>query len=55
MTVHELIQLLQTMPQELPVKDHMGENINGCHINEEFYDGDYANPNCTIVTVVEFD
>ncbi len=54
MTVYELIQKLQDMPQDLKVV-MFGENIDDCHINYEYYDGDYANPNTPIIVVVELE
>lgn len=54
MTVSELIAKLQSMPLDLPVK-FMCEDIDSCRINNEFYDGDPANPNCPIITVVELE
>lgn len=38
MTVRELINTLQEMPQDLPVYDFSYEEVNGCHVNDEFYD-----------------
>jgi len=37
MTVRELINKLQEMPQDLPVYDFSYEEVNGCHIDTEFY------------------
>lgn len=42
------------MPQDLEVIN-ICERVQGCHVNEEFYDGDSANPNCKIIRVVEID
>ena len=55
MTVKEFIEKLQEMPQDLLVVDCEGYYVEGCHIEEEYYDGDYANPNCPILTVVMVD
>ena len=38
MTVRELINTLQEMPQDLPVYDFSYEEVNGCNVNDEFYD-----------------
>ena len=37
MTVNEFIQVLKTMPQDLPVYDFSYEEVIGCHVNDEFY------------------
>lgn len=37
MTVRELINKLQEMPQDLPVYDFSYEEVNGCHVDTEFY------------------
>lgn len=55
MIVKELIEKLQEMPQELLVVDWGHFHIEGCHIEEEFYDGDDNNPNCPVLTVVMID
>ena len=55
MTVKELIEKLADMPQDLPVFDVGHFAIEGCHIDEEFYNGDPANPNCPIITAVVID
>jgi hypothetical protein len=55
MTVKELIEKLQEMPQDLLVVDCEGYHVDGCHIVEEYYDGDSANPNCPFLTVVRID
>lgn len=55
MTVKEFIEKLQEMPQNLPVVDWGGYHVEGCHIEEEYYDGDYANPKCPVLTVVMID
>ena len=55
MTVNDLIQILKTMPQDLEVFDFSYERVVGCHINEELFDGDSANPNCPIIRAVMID
>ena len=55
MTVKEFIKKLEEMPQDLEVYDFSYEKVEGCHINDEFYAGDPANPNCPIITVVMID
>lgn len=55
MTVKELIEKLQEMPQDLLVVDWGHFHVEGCHIEEEFYDGDAANPRCPVLTVVMID
>lgn len=55
MTVKELIKKLQEMPQDLEVYDYSYEKVIGCHVNNEFYNGDSANPECEIITVVMID
>ena len=55
MTVKEFIKKLQEMPQDLEVFDFSYERVTGCHIIEDFYDGDAANPNCPEITVVMID
>ena len=37
MTVRELINKLQEMPQDLPVYDFRYEEVNGCHVDADFY------------------
>ena len=55
MTVKEFVEKLQEMPQDLLVVDWGGYHVEGCHIEEEYYDGDYANPKCPVLTVVMID
>lgn len=55
MKVYELVKLLQELPQDLIVKDTIGNDIDGLHINNEFYNGDYANPDCPVIEVVKLD
>lgn len=54
LTVKELIEELQKMPQDLLVID-MSEPVSGCHVNHEYYDGDPCNPKCKVIEVVELD
>ena len=54
MTVEKLIMELKKMPQYLEVICSQAV-VEGCHINSEYYDGDCANPNCKIISVVELD
>ena len=55
MTVRELIDELQKMPQDLPVID-MGEPVNGCHVVHDHPDGDPARPGgCPIIDAVYLD
>lgn len=55
MTVKEFIEKLQEMPQDSLVVDWGGYHVEGCHVEEEYYDGDYANPKCPVLTVVMID
>ena len=55
MTVKELIEKLQEIPQDLLVVDSECYHVEGCHVQEEYYDGDYADPKCPILTVVMID
>ena len=55
MTVKEFIDKLKEMPQDLEVYDWSYEKVEGCHIDNEFYVGDPANPKCPIITVVMID
>lgn len=50
-TVAEFIETLKRFPQDLPIRiDYMkGTEI---WVDEEFYDGDSANPNCPIIKAV---
>lgn len=52
MNVEELIKALQKMPQDLPVV-FMGEHVDGCEINEDYYDCDPCRPDAWTITVVE--
>lgn len=38
MKVSELIELLKTMPQDFEVIDFSYDKVDGCHINDEFWD-----------------
>lgn len=55
MTVKELIEKLQEMPQDLLVVDWGRFHVEGCHVEKEYEDGDAADPNCPILTVVMID
>ena len=55
MMVKEFIEKLQEMPQDLQVFESDGFEVKGCHIEDEFYNGDSANPECGIITVVKID
>lgn len=55
MTVKEFIKKLEEMPQDLEIFDFSYERVTGCHVIDEFYDGDYANPKCPVITVVMID
>lgn len=50
-TVAEFIEVLKQFPQDLPIRiDYMqGTEI---WVSEEFYDGDFANPNCPVIKAV---
>jgi len=52
MTVRELIEELQKMPLDLPVVC-IGEHVDGCKINNEYYDCDPCRPDAWTITVVE--
>ena len=54
MTVKELCEKLEVMPQDLKVV-MFGENVDDCHINHIYYDGDYADPNTPIIEVIELE
>ena len=50
MTVSELIILLQSYPQDAIVVNDMGIiSKKDIYIQNEFYNGDCANPNCEIL------
>lgn len=55
MTVKDLILKLQEMPQDLEVYDFSYEKVVGCHVEEELYYGDPANPRCPTITAVIID
>ena len=50
-TVAEFIEVLKQYPQNLPIRID-GEQGADIWIDEEFYDGDSANPNCPIIKAV---
>ena len=52
MTVKELIALLNKMPQDLQVVS-MGEIIDDCNVNEEYYPCDPCRPDAWTIEVVE--
>lgn len=55
MTIKELIQELQTYPQDMFVVTYCNDNIEEgieFRVIEEYYNGDSANPNCEIVNNV---
>ena len=52
MTVKELIKLLSQMPQDLQVVS-MGEIIEGCYVNEEYYPCDPCRPDARTIKVVQ--
>lgn len=55
MTVKELIEALQNMPQDLPVID-MGEPVEGCHLVHDYPVGDPCKPGgCPEIDVVYLD
>ena len=57
MKVSELIAILSWMPKDYDVVvGNVGnERITRCFVNDEFYDGDSANPDCKIISVVELE
>lgn len=52
MTVKELIMVLQSLPEDLPVMVNYSD-IDEVYINDEHYFGDSANPNCRVGSAVE--
>lgn len=54
MKVAELIAILSWMPKDYDVVVG-NERITRCFVNDEFYDGDPANPDCEIISVVELE
>lgn len=54
MKVAELIGILNWMPSNYDVVID-NERVTRCFINDEFYDGDSANPDCDIISVVELE
>lgn len=52
MTVSELIKELQKMPPDMMVVCD-GEHVDGCRINDEYYDCDPCRPDAYTITVVE--
>lgn len=52
MTVKELIEELQTYPPDMFVVTYGSNYIDEgmeLHVIEEYFNGDYANPNCEII------
>lgn len=54
MTVKELIDELQKLPQELPIYDYNGA-IERVYVRSEYPLGDTANPKCEYTKVVYID
>ncbi len=54
MKVADLISILYWMPGDYDVVIG-NERVSKCFINDEFYDGDSANPDCKIISVVELE
>ena len=50
-TVSEFIETLKQFPQDLPIRINSMKGVE-IFISEEFFDGDYANPNCPIIKSV---
>lgn len=48
MTVAEFIDLLKQFPQDLPLRIGYKKGAE-IYVSDEFYDGDYANPNCPVI------
>ena len=55
MTVSQLIRLLEHMPQDVPVVDICGMEVEGAHEDGGFIMGDGANPHNPTVTVVQLE
>ncbi len=54
MKVAELIGILNWMPASYDVVIGNGR-VTRCFVNDEFYDGDSANPDCDVISVVEIE
>lgn len=52
MTVKELIEALKQMPQDLLVIC-MAEHVDGCKVNDAYYDCDPCSPYAETISVVE--
>ena len=52
MTISELVSELSKFPKDMTVVTPFG-HVDTVKINEEYYDGDPANPSCPVVRVVE--
>lgn len=50
-TVAEFIETLKKFPQELPIRINY-EPGTEIFVSDEFYDGDYANPKCSVIRAV---
>lgn len=48
MTVAEFINLLKQFPQDLLLRIGYKKGAE-IYVSDEFYDGDYANPNCPVI------
>lgn len=55
MTVAQLIECLKHMPQDVPIVDLSGFEVDGAHEKDEFCLGDSANPNNPLITVVQLE
>lgn len=50
-TVAEFIETLKQFPQDLPIRVNYDKGTE-VWIQEEFYDGDSANPKCPVIKAV---
>lgn len=55
MTVYQLIECLKHMPQDVPVVDLCGMEVEGAHEDGAFIMGDSANPHNPTITVVQLE
>lgn len=53
-TVAEFIEILKQFPQDLPVRISCSKEFE-VKVSKEFYDGDSANPKCSIIEAVLID
>ena len=52
-TAKELIQILETVPEDLPILDGMLEPLEGhVRVMDDIPEGDSANPFCTYIRAV---